>query len=310
MSGTVLEVSGLTKRFGSRTVIDGLDCAVNAGEIFGFLGPNGSGKTTTIKMILGFLFPDAGSIRICGYDRSIEYEKAMGLVGGIVENPEMYVDLSGRKNLELYARIHDDVPKERIDEVIELVGMQNRANEKVKRYSLGMKQRICLAQSLLHKPKLLILDEPTNGLDPNGIYELRTILQRLAHEEQVGIMVSSHILAEMQHMCDRVGILANGKIVGTGMVEDLIASAEAAVRVRVRDAQAAAEILAGTPFSDAVPSGDPENAILEVRTEESGIPALIRCLCENGVDVFRVERPQSSLEEAFMAITGGEHPIA
>lgn len=207
----ILSVKNLNKSFGSRSVIRNVSFDVYGGEIFGFLGPNGAGKTTTIKMIMGFLFPDSGEISICNMNLKKQYEKAMNLVGGIVENPEMYKEMTGYENLRMYARLHDGVTEARIQEVVALVGMQNRAGEKLKKYSLGMKQRIGLAQAIVHKPKLLILDEPTNGLDPAGIKELRDILKKLAHEENIAVFVSSHMLAEMELMCDRVAIIDRGQ---------------------------------------------------------------------------------------------------
>ena len=219
---TVLSVKNLNKSFGSKHIIKNATFDVYAGEIFGFLGPNGSGKTTTIKMIMGFLFPDSGDIEICGYDVKKDYEKAMNLVGGIVENPEMYKDMTGMQNLHMYGRLHNGVTQERMNEVIEIVGMQARANEKIKKYSLGMKQRIGVAQAILHRPRLLILDEPTNGLDPAGIKELRDILKKLAHEENVAVLVSSHMLAEMELMCDRVAIIDKGTILDVKPIDEIL----------------------------------------------------------------------------------------
>jgi len=225
MSETVLQINHLSKSFGKKKIIDDISFEVYAGEIFGFLGPNGAGKTTTIKMIMGFLSLDEGQIMINGIDMKKDYELAMSNLGGIVENPEMYKDLSGQTNLEMYGRLHNGVTKERITEVVELVGMQNRIKDKVKKYSLGMKQRVGLAQSLLHRPKVLILDEPTNGLDPSGIKELRDILKKLSHEDGVAVFVSSHMLSEMQLMCDRVGIINNGRLLGVKPIQELMEEA-------------------------------------------------------------------------------------
>jgi len=208
----VLQTTGLTKKFGKRTVVENIYLDVRAGEVFGFLGANGAGKTTTIKMILGLLRADAGEIFINGYNVARDFEKAMAGIGGIVENPDMYGYLSGRANLNLFARVRDGVTPERVEAVIRQVGLENRINEKVKQYSLGMKQRLGLAQAILHRPQVLILDEPTNGLDPAGIKELRDLLKYLAHEEGIGVLVSSHMLFEMEQMCDRVGIIADGKM--------------------------------------------------------------------------------------------------
>ncbi|MCR4616062.1 MAG: ABC transporter ATP-binding protein [Clostridiales bacterium] len=306
----VLEVNELTKIFGKRAAVDKASFQVNSGEVFGFLGPNGAGKTTAIKVIMGFLAPDEGQIIINGTDVKKDYEKAMENIGGIVENPEMYKELSGRKNLEMYARIHDNVPAGRIDEVLRLVGMENRAEEKIKKYSLGMKQRICLAQALLHKPNLLILDEPTNGLDPAGIKELRDILKHLAHEEGVAVMVSSHMLAEMELMCDRVGIINNGRILGIMPIEELLhkTSGNMCYRIKTNDSAACSEILKASYGETAVRFIDGSN--IELSVNESEVPAVVRLLTENGIDIFIISPAGNSLEDAFINITGGGNPIA
>jgi len=222
----VLKTLGLTKTFGRRRVVDAIDLEIYAGEVFGFLGANGAGKTTTIKMILGLLKQDAGEIYINGINTQEDFEGAMAGIGGIVENPEMYTYLTGWQNLQQYQRIHGNIPTTRLTEIVRQVGLEKRIREKVKRYSLGMKQRLGLAQALLPNPRVLILDEPTNGLDPTGIRELRFMLQKLAHEQGVAVFVSSHQLAEMQHLCDRVGIIANGKLVGTRDMEQADESLE------------------------------------------------------------------------------------
>src|SRR5690606_36103405 len=183
-----------------------------AGEVFGLLGPNGAGKTTSIRMMVGLMKLSEGQIRICGKNVQTHFEEAMLNVGAIVENPEMYKYMSGYDNLIHYARMMSNITKQRINEVIGLVGLEARIHDKVKTYSLGMRQRLGVAQALLHKPKLLILDEPTNGLDPAGIRELRDYLRQLAKDEQIAVIVSSHLLSEMELMCDRVAIIQNGKL--------------------------------------------------------------------------------------------------
>ena len=222
INSTILKVNSVFKSMGNRLIINDVSFETYSGEVFGFLGPNGAGKTTTIKMILGLLDIDKGDVEICGINVNKHFEKAMLNIGGIVENPETYNYLTGLQNLRQYKRMRADVTEERIREVVKIVGLENRINEKVKRYSLGMKQRLGLAQAIMHKPKLLILDEPTNGLDPAGIRELRDILKKLAHEEGVAVLVSSHLLSEMELMCDRVGIIVNGNILGVQTVKELI----------------------------------------------------------------------------------------
>lgn len=225
MAETALKITQLNKTIGKRQILHDINLDVYAGEVFGFLGPNGAGKTTTIKIIVGMLSLDEGSISINGFDVSKQFEKAMSYVGGIVENPEMYKYMTGLQNLEQYARMRKGVTRQRIDEVVELVGLKNRIHDKVSKYSLGMRQRLGVAQAILHHPKVLVLDEPTNGLDPAGIKELRDILKNLAHQEGVSVLVSSHLMAEMEMMCDRVGIIVEGKMVDVQTVEEMISSA-------------------------------------------------------------------------------------
>ena len=306
---TVLKLSNVNKTIGKKKIIDDISFEVKEGEIFGFLGPNGAGKTTTIKMIMGFLSVDSGEIFINGTSIKKNYEKAMSNLGGIVENPEMYNTLSGLTNLQMYARLHDGVTKARIDEVVALVGMENRIKEKVKKYSLGMKQRCGLAQAILHKPKVLILDEPTNGLDPAGIRELRDILKKLAYEDKITVFISSHLLSEMELMCDRVAIINNGKILGVKPIKDIIteSSGSAVHRFNVKPVQKALEIL--TPlYADQI--SDSNEEYIEMSVEEEQVPEITTLLATKGIGIFGVNKVEASLEEAFMNITGGGSAIA
>ena len=214
MADSVLEIKNVSKYFGKSKVVDNLSFDVKAGEILGFLGPNGAGKTTTIKMILGLLSIDEGSISINGYDVKKNFEKAMEYIGGIVENPDLYGYMSAVDNLKLHAKIRG-INYSEVYKILELVGLGKSMNQKVSKFSLGMKQRVGLALSLLHSPKVLILDEPTNGLDPVGIKDLRAILKKLAEEKNIAVLVSSHILSEMELMCDRVIVINEGKFVKT-----------------------------------------------------------------------------------------------
>ena len=218
----VVQFKNIKKKIGKKMIIDDISFDVNAGEIFGFLGPNGAGKTTTIRMLFGLISITEGEILVNGFSIKNDYEKAIVSVGGIVENPEMYKYLSGYKNLVHYARMYGNITKGRIDEVIALVGLDQRIKDKVKTYSLGMRQRLGLAQALLHKPSLIVLDEPTNGLDPAGIHEFRAHLRMLAEKENVAIMISSHQLSEMELMCDRIGIIQNGKLIDIQTVNDFL----------------------------------------------------------------------------------------
>ncbi len=307
---SVLEIRNLTKSFGSKKVIDNLSFSTQKGEVFGFLGPNGAGKTTTIKMITGLLETDAGEITIDGHNVRTDFERAMENVGAIVENPEMYTYMSGRKNLEQYARMRKGVTKERIDEVVRMVGLENRIGDKVKKYSLGMKQRLGVAQAIMHRPKLLILDEPTNGLDPAGIKELRDILKSLAHEEGASVLVSSHLLSEMQQMCDRVAIIGEGALISVRSVKELTEQSggeQARYRIQVRgNAAAAASALSGFETVQT------EESALEVALPSgTGVDAAVAKLVYAQIGVLGVSAVEKSLEDIFIEITssGGGRQI-
>ena len=304
---TVLKIENLSKYFGSRKVIDDISFETYAGEIFGFLGPNGAGKTTTIKMIMGLLSRDSGKIYINGIDAKKDFEGAMANIGGIVENPEMYNYLTGIQNLRQYKRMRDGVTEERLNEVISIVGLQNRIKDKVKKYSLGMKQRLGIAQSIMHRPKVLILDEPTNGLDPAGIKELRDILKKMAHEENVGVFVSSHLLSEMELMCDRVGIIVNGKLIDVQTVSELTSSISGGgiiYRFTVNPVEKAAEILASMnyPTEKIKAAAQYIDVQIENETEISQINA---AFINGGVSLMGAMKLEQKLEDIFIELTGG-----
>lgn len=212
MSEVILEVKNLCKSLKKRPIVKDINFHVQKGEIMGFLGPNGAGKTTTIRMLTGLIKPDAGDITICGHSITEDFEKAIEEVGAIVETPHLYEYMSGLDNIKFFAGLHKGVTEAHIQEAIKVSGLENRLKDKVKNYSLGMKQRLALATVLLHHPSLLILDEPTNGLDPAGIRALRDFLKEKAHKEGCSVLVSSHILAEMQLLCDRIAIISKGEI--------------------------------------------------------------------------------------------------
>lgn len=302
MANTVLEIKNLKKSFGKRKVIDDISLEVKEGEIYGFLGPNGSGKTTTIKMILRLIDNDAGEIKVNGYDTKKQFEKAMEYIGAIVENPDMYRYMTGRDNLKLHARIRN-VDSKRIEEVLELVGLKDRADEKVGKYSLGMKQRLGLALTLLHRPKVLILDEPTNGLDPAGIKKLRDILKEIAHKEGVAVFVSSHILSEMQLMCDKVAVLDNGKIVKTEEIAKSEEEKTERVEIRVKEVEKAVAILKEKYEIEA--KVDKNNIEIIILTEK--LPEVIKELAINDVEIKAVIPKEHTLEDIFFDATkGGE----
>lgn len=303
MAKTVLELCNVSKSFGKRKVIDNISLEVKEGEIYGFLGPNGSGKTTTIKMILRLIDNDEGKIIVNGYDTKKQFEKAMECIGAIVENPDMYKYMTGVDNLKLHARIRN-VDEKRINEVLELVELKDRANEKVGKYSLGMKQRLGLALTLLHKPKVLILDEPTNGLDPAGIKKLRDILKEIAHKEGVAVFVSSHILSEMQLMCDKVAVLDNAKIV---RVEEIASSEEEnrkvneKVEIRVKDTEKAINILKEKFNTDI----RLENGNIEITIATEQVPIVVKELAIADVEIKAVIPKEHTLEEIFFDATEG-----
>lgn len=300
MENTVLELKNVSKSFGKRKVIDNISLKVNSGEIFGFLGPNGSGKTTTIKMILRLIDSDEGEIKVNGFDNRKQFEQAMECIGAIVENPDMYKYMSGIDNLKLHARIRN-IDEKRIAEVLEMVGLKDRAKDKVGKYSLGMKQRLGLALTLLHNPKVLILDEPTNGLDPAGIKQLRDILKKISHEENVAVFVSSHILTEMQQMCDRVAVLDNGKIV---KIEQITSSEEEkieTIELRLKNKEKAIKILKEKFEEDAKEEKD--SLLVTIQTEK--IPEVVKELAIEDVGVKAVIPREHNLEEIFFDATEG-----
>lgn len=208
----ILEVKNLSKSFGKRKVLKNITFDIYEGDIVGLIGPNGAGKTTLIKTILSLYKKDTGSVKICGYDNKKNLEEALSKTGSIIENPDLYQNISGRKNLKITALINDIKDKEYIEKMIKFVKLEDRIDDKVKKYSLGMKQRLGLANALIKRPKLLILDEPTNGLDPLGIKELRGILRKISREENMSILISSHILSEVENICDRILIIDEGKV--------------------------------------------------------------------------------------------------
>ena len=299
MAKTILELKNVSKSFGKRKIIDDISLEVKEGEILGFLGPNGSGKTTTIKMILRLIDMDSGEIKVNGFDNKKQFENAMECIGAIVENPDMYKYMSALDNLKLHARIRN-ISTRRINEVIELVGLKGRENDKVGKYSLGMKQRLGLALTLLHKPKILILDEPTNGLDPAGIKQLRDILKEIAHKKGVAVFVSSHILSEMQLMCDRVAVIDNGKVVKIQKVKEQAEEETIEkVELRVVNKEKATQIIKekfNIEFKDVE-----ENIEITVKAEE--LPVIVKELAINNVGIKAVIPKEHTLEEIFFDAT-------
>jgi ABC-2 type transport system ATP-binding protein len=299
----VLSADRLTKRFGKRLAVADVSFEVFAGEVFGFLGPNGAGKTTTIRMLVGLARPDSGFIRIRGLDLSHHFREAMSHVGCIVESPDLYRYLTGRENLEHFARMLPEDAAARIPGIARLVSLEERLDDRVSTYSLGMRQRLGIAQALLGNPDLLILDEPANGLDPAGIREIRRLVRSLASERGIGVFVSSHLLSEVELMCDRVAIIHRGRTLATGPVRELLDRPGGAHRFAVRPAALAARVLG--PFAESG-AAEAEGDLVAVNLSREKVPDAVRALAAAGVAVYGIERPASSLEEVFLEVTGGE----
>lgn len=305
MADTMLEISNVSKSFGKTKIIDDISFDVKAGEIMGFLGPNGAGKTTTIKMILGLISIDEGSIKINGYDVKKDFEKAMTYIGGIVENPDLYNYMSAVDNLKLHAKLRNINYKEVYD-VLKLVGLEKSMDQKISKYSLGMKQRAGLALSLLHSPKVLILDEPTNGLDPVGIKELRDILKKLAKENKTAILVSSHILSEMELMCDRVAVIDKGKIV---KVESLNSKDD------VNEKKTVQGVIKTSKLDDAVKilkeklnkDASIKDEKVYVIINKGEMSSIVKTLVLNDIDIEYANENEHTLEDLFFDVTKEEN---
>ncbi|HYH11621.1 MAG TPA: ABC transporter ATP-binding protein [Thermomicrobiales bacterium] len=302
----VLEVRGLTKRFGAIAAVDDLDMVIRRGEVLGFLGPNGSGKSTTVSMVLGLVTPSAGSVHIMGQPLAEDPSLVSRYVGAIIENPAFYPYLTGRDNLRAQAMMVGGVPESRIDDLIKLVNMEGRADGKYKTFSLGMKQRIGIASTLLTDPALVILDEPTNGLDPAGQREIRSIIPRMA-EEGHSVLLASHMLHEVEQVSDQVVIIRRGKKLTEGSVDDLLhRNGFIEVRVSEPESEMAAKIVRAIPAVEHV-TIEP-NRLVVVASDMCGA-AINRALAESGIYASEIAVKRSSLEDLFLELTeeeGGE----
>ncbi|MCP1354559.1 ABC transporter ATP-binding protein [Aneurinibacillus migulanus] len=303
---TVIQIRNLTKKIGRKKLVDSLTFDIKRGEVFGFLGPNGAGKTTTIRMMVGLMSATKGEVIIEGKSIAHEFEQAIQHVGAIVENPEMYKFLTGYQNLVHFANmVPGGIKKERIKEVVELVGLESRIRHKVKTYSLGMRQRLGVAQALLHKPSVLILDEPTNGLDPSGIRELRDYLRNLAQNEGISIIVSSHLLSEMELMCDRIAIIQNGKLIDVKRITELVQNNEEEITAifTVDQSQIAIELVKKHMVNAHISMT--ENGF-QIMIERERIPGIITLLTDNCVRIYEVKHITKTLEDKFLEMTEGE----
>ncbi|MFK9091341.1 ABC transporter ATP-binding protein [Bacillus salipaludis] len=297
---TIVELKNVTKVIKGRTIIDDISFQVNKGEVFGFLGPNGAGKTTTIRMIVGLMGITSGDITIGGSSIKTNFEDAVGHVGAIVENPEMYKFLTGYQNLVHYARMSKGITKEKIAETVELVGLTERINDRVKTYSLGMRQRLGLAQCLLHDPDVLILDEPTNGLDPAGIREIRDYVRQLAREKNMAVIVSSHLLSEMEMMCDRIGIIQNGKLIDVQLVQEFVHGTEVTYELEVVPADKALKLIEAN-YPEVRANRSRNGLSVELPKEE--IPNLVKKLVGEDIQIFAIKEVAKTLEDRFLEVT-------
>lgn len=299
----VLEVKGLKKKIGSREIIKDLSFSIEEGEIYGFLGPNGAGKTTTIRMLVGLIHPTCGEITICGEKLSKNKEKALKDVGAIVENPELYSYLSGRENLMQIAYIRK-VSKEEVNELIKTVGLEDRIDDKVKKYSLGMKQRLGLAAALIGKPKLLILDEPTNGLDPSGIIDFRSIVKSAARKHNMAVLISSHILSEVQQLCDKVAFINDGVIKAVEDMDIAVSSVEkeSITLISSTDIKDAVNKIKTIKFVTAV---EDKNGVINIVIESNKAPELVREIVKLEIGVEEFKKNREGLEQRYMELVEG-----
>ncbi|WP_414046208.1 ABC transporter ATP-binding protein [Macrococcus equi] len=302
-----LQVRNLNKTINKKHIIKNLNFDVKKGEVFGFLGPNGAGKTTTIRMIVGLTSPTSGDIKVFGKSVLTNRSEVMKDIGAIVENPELYPFLSGLENLKQYARMQNGITKEDITRVVRLVGLENRIKEKVAKYSLGMRQRLGLAQALLHQPKILILDEPTNGLDPAGIREIRDYIKKLAAEEDMSVIVSSHLMSEMELMCDRFGIIQNGQMIRIEDVNTIVTASDVVKHhLDVYPIDQAVKLLNEKSINFVL-----DKQLIEIEIASKEMPQLVRDLVKANIDIYGVTKEKISLEDRFMALTqdGGAHIV-
>ncbi|MBI3962663.1 MAG: ABC transporter ATP-binding protein [Deinococcus sp.] len=300
----VIEVEGLTKRYGRLTAVDHISFTVGHGEVVGFLGPNGAGKTTTIRMLLGLIKPTSGRKRVLGEER---LSRAASKVGSVIEEPSFYPYLSGRDNLRLAATLYGGVDEKRIYQVLELVGLLGRERDRVSKYSQGMRQRLGLAQAMLPRPELLVLDEPTNGLDPDGVVEIRNTIKALG-QSGVTIFLSSHLLSEVERVASRVIIIEKGKIKADGSVKDLLsrlAGGKAVMKLRTGDLDRTAQLLSAQPWAKEFTRDDTSlRLILAAQDVERVMPILVGA----GIKIYEFDQEDFSLEDLYLGtVQEGHH---
>ncbi len=298
-----VETHGLTKRFGDNVAVNNVELLVPRGSAFGYLGPNGAGKTTLIRVLLGLTHADAGTMSLLGYDVPRHRDRALARVGAIVDEPRFHGHLTGRQNLRILAAAREPAAKGRIDPALERVGILHRADDKVSKYSMGMRQRLGVAACLLGDPQLLILDEPMNGLDPAGMLDMRDMIVSLVAEGRT-VVLSSHLLDEVERTCDAVAIVDHGKVIRQGPISQLLAGSSFEVQVECSEPDRAGGLLGGTAFGAHVQIGPDGLAIsLPEGTERDAIAEINRLLVEGGISVYRLQHIQASLESWFLQVT-------
>ena len=299
MTQAVLQTEQLTKKYRRRVVVDRLSLTVERGDIFGFLGQNGAGKSTTIRMALGLVRPTSGRVKVLDHDMSRQPLRALKSIGAIIEAPAFYQNFSGRQNLRMLAAMSGGAERQRIEMVLKIVGLRERARDPVRVYSHGMRQRLGIAQALLPNPEFIILDEPTDGLDPQGLCEVRTLVRRLRDELGLTVMLSSHLLHEVEQICNRVAIIDEGRLLYQGAVEDLIAN-DNWIQLRVDRAPEAYDLLSRNPKLSLNRNGDQS---IYVKMADEEVPLVNALLVQHGFRVMELSRRRESLEQVFLRLT-------
>ena len=300
MSEVILKCQDVYKKIGKKYILKKISFEVKKGEIVGFIGPNGAGKTTTIKLILGLQKITKGKVEINGYDVKKDFEKAIYRVGAIIENPDVYTYLTGYENLKIAQEYYKNIPNQRIDEVVKIVGLKDSIMNKVSKYSLGMRQRLGIAQAILHEPQLLILDEPTNGLDPEGIIEIRNLLKKLVFEENIGILISSHNLSEVENICDKVCIIKSGEIIDEKDIKELKSqNLEECYIIENEDSYKVRKLI--STKSEII-----DNQHIKILTSKEQVTKIVKKLEKNYFLIYTITKKDISLEEAFLKEIGGE----
>lgn len=295
----MLELIAVHKSFGPHRVLEDINLHIARGEVFGFLGPNGAGKTTLIRIILGLVRPDHGTVRINGYNIHTDFYKAIACVGAVVETPKFYNQLTGRQNMALMANLHRDVPRQRIEEVLATVGLLKQANDKVATYSLGMKQRLGIARALVHNPRLVFLDEPMNGLDPQGMFEVRELIANMADHYRTAFFITSHLLHEIEQVCANIAVIQAGKIIRQGQVAALLGKQTEEVCVMTGSVAKACALLKDLDYVRHVHVGDGQ---LRVELNKGCSGQLNKALVHHDIDVDYIIPRQQSLEDFYLEL--------